>query len=345
MGILRLIPSSGVPVEIKGDAATVVGREPGCDVVISDGSVSRKHARIEKKGVGFTVTDQGSANGTFVDSQRVAEAALKTGQEVRFGAITFRVEIEGDDELSATVVAAPPSGPDATVMTPLDMAMTPALGIPTVPKVPVRPAAPAAPPPPLPKAGPPPLARPAAPSVPSPRASSPPPTTAPTAPRASAQSAAPVGQMAPPSTSAKKGKGPVFWVFLGCCGCLLVGIMLVAGIAGAAFWSTRAPATVVQAQLVELKRGDLEAAYHRLSADLQSQLSREDFERLVHEHAGLADNKDATFWKRSVVNDRATLSGVLTAGSGQVEAATFELVKEGSEWRVTSIRVGETPGE
>ena len=104
MAILRLVPSSGAPFEIKGDAA-LVGREPGCDVVISDGSVSRKHARLEKRAAGFAVIDQGSANGTFLDSQRVAEAALKSGQEIRFGAVTFRVDIEGEDDFAATMVA------------------------------------------------------------------------------------------------------------------------------------------------------------------------------------------------------------------------------------------------
>ena len=41
--------------------------------------------------------DQGSANGTFLDSQRVAEAILRTGQELRFGAVSFKVEMEDDD--------------------------------------------------------------------------------------------------------------------------------------------------------------------------------------------------------------------------------------------------------
>jgi len=339
MAILRLVPSSGSPFEIKEGAATVIGREPGCDVVISDGSVSRKHARIEKKGAGFVVVDQGSANGTFVDSQRVAEAPLKPGQEIRFGAVTFRVEIEGDDELSATVVATAPSSPEATVLTPLDMLPTPALGVPAA-KAPSPPAAPSAPPP-LPKAGPPPVARPTA-----PRAPSPPPTTVPGPPRErmSAPSAAPVGQMAAPA-SGKKGKGPVFWAIAGCCGCLLLGLMLMGAFAGGMYWLTQAPADVVQAQLVELRRGDLEAAYNRLSAGLQSQLSREDFERLVREHPGLAENKDATFWSRSVSNGQAKLSGTLVAQSGMKEAAVFELVKEGNDWHVSAIQVGEALGQ
>jgi pSer/pThr/pTyr-binding forkhead associated (FHA) protein len=131
MATLRLVPlapASGLPVEVKGDMA-LVGREPGCDVLVSDGSVSRKHARLEKRGSGWTVVDQGSANGTFLDSQRVAEAAIKSGQEIRFGAIAFRVEFESDEDLIATMMATP--SPDATVVAPAQMVPTPPLGVPT----------------------------------------------------------------------------------------------------------------------------------------------------------------------------------------------------------------------
>ena len=67
MAVLRLVPSQGspVPIEISSEKV-VVGREPTCDVVVSDGSVSRKHAIVEQRGTGWAVVDQGSANGTFV---------------------------------------------------------------------------------------------------------------------------------------------------------------------------------------------------------------------------------------------------------------------------------------
>ena len=60
----------------------------------------------------------------------------------------------------------------------------------------------------------------------------------------------------------------------------------------------------------------------------------------MKDHPGLGQNKDATFWNRSVNNDGARLTGVLTATSGDVEPVTFELVKQGSDWRITAIRVG-----
>lgn len=336
MATLRLVPASGAPHEVRGDAA-LVGREAGCDVVVSDGSVSRKHARLERRAEGWTVVDQGSANGTFLDSQRVAEAVLRPGQEVRFGAVSFRVEIEGDD-IEATVVAVP--SPDATVASPHLMA-TPPLGIPTTrpggapAPPPPSPQAPAAPstgaPPPFSKAGPPPVARPAAARD---RFGARPPAAA-----------APVGQMPAPPVSGSKGKSPLFWIVTGCCGCLLLGVVLIGGIGGAALFATRAPAQAVQEQLAELRQGDVDAAYGRLSRDLQARLTREEFVQLVQDHPGLKDNKDATFWSRSVNNDRARLSGVLMSRAGDVEQATFDLAKEGGVWKVTGIQVGGSDSE
>jgi predicted component of type VI protein secretion system len=115
MAVLRLFPASGAAaVEVSNDS-TLVGRDSTCDMVVSDGSISRKHARLERRGDTWTVVDQGSANGTFVDSQRIIESAIADGQELRFGAIAYRVEITGgDDDIGATVVSE--GLPEATVV-------------------------------------------------------------------------------------------------------------------------------------------------------------------------------------------------------------------------------------
>src|SRR5688500_9637488 len=102
MVVLRLVPPSGPPIEIDQDAA-LVGRDPGSAIVVSDGSVSRKHARLERRGSQWFVVDQGSANGTFLDGQRIAEGRLLEGQELRFGAVSHRVESVGEDD-SATIL-------------------------------------------------------------------------------------------------------------------------------------------------------------------------------------------------------------------------------------------------
>src|SRR5262245_22778031 len=127
MAVLRLVPVAGAAIEIDKDQA-IVGREPACDVFVNDGSVSRRHARLERRGSAWFVVDQGSANGTYLESQRVSDALLRPGQELRFGAIPFRVDLPA---------SAP--GVEGTMLAPAG-AYAPA-----APPVPPRPLAPPAP--------------------------------------------------------------------------------------------------------------------------------------------------------------------------------------------------------
>ena len=90
---LRLHPAQGDPIEIEAES-TLVGRDRTAAVRINESSISRKHATIEHRGADWVITDNGSANGTFVDDVQVAEAVLRNGQTLRLGAATFRVEIE-----------------------------------------------------------------------------------------------------------------------------------------------------------------------------------------------------------------------------------------------------------
>ena len=48
-----------------------VGRADGNDLVLSEGGVSRKHCRFFTEGADLLVEDVGSANGTWVDGERI----------------------------------------------------------------------------------------------------------------------------------------------------------------------------------------------------------------------------------------------------------------------------------
>ena len=337
MATLRLIPASGSPIEITRDS--MVGREPSCEVVVADGSVSRRHAKIEHHGGSWVVVDQGSANGTFLDSQRVAENALRHGQELRFGAVAFKLEISGEEDLGATVANVPALGEEATVLRP-SAPPTPAAAPPRAPGPPPLPRPPASPPPP-----------------PPPRPASPPlaPTIPPAPPSAAAsrqrfRSASPPGAAASPvpqisgdaggTTPVKKGRGPFFWIASGCCGCLLLVLLLVALLGGGVFYMTKGAHDAVQTEIRLVKQGEIEKAYEGLSQSLRAQMSLQDFERLIAQHPGLKDNADATFWNRSVQNDTGTFAGVLTPSpsAGPPEPVTFDLVKEGGVWKISAIR-------
>lgn len=90
---LRLHPAQGDPIVVDA-ARALIGRDKTAEVRISDSSISRKHATLERRGTEWVITDNGSANGTFVDDVQVAEAVLRSGQTLRLGAATFRVEVE-----------------------------------------------------------------------------------------------------------------------------------------------------------------------------------------------------------------------------------------------------------
>jgi hypothetical protein len=141
---------------------------------------------------------------------------------------------------------------------------------------------------------------------------------------------------APP---AKKGRGAVFWSVAGCCGCLLLGLLAAGGFFGYVFMSTQAPAKTVHEMLAQLKGGQREGAYQHLSEAYRARLTPEDFAALAAAHPGLGNNADATFMNRALENGRAVLKdAVLTAASGEVERATFELVQDGGVWRIDAIK-------
>jgi hypothetical protein len=129
---------------------------------------------------------------------------------------------------------------------------------------------------------------------------------------------------------------------VGCTGCLLVPAILFAVFAGVVgggvFYMTREPVKVVDAQLLDIREGRLDAAYGRLSAAHRARLSREAFAALVDKHPALKDNAEASFWNRSLENEQMRLTGMLTARSGAKERVGFELLREGGEWKISAIR-------
>jgi predicted transglutaminase-like cysteine proteinase len=64
-----------------------IGRAAGNDVVLDDPTVSNHHARLSWAGTSLVVEDLSSANGTFVDGQRVKSARTRPGAELRLGQV------------------------------------------------------------------------------------------------------------------------------------------------------------------------------------------------------------------------------------------------------------------
>jgi hypothetical protein len=64
---------------------TVIGRSPDCDIFLDDVTVSRKHATLVRGADGFSIEDQGSLNGTFVNKKRIDAAPIENGDELQIG--------------------------------------------------------------------------------------------------------------------------------------------------------------------------------------------------------------------------------------------------------------------
>ena len=83
-----------------------VGRASGNDLVIAHRSVSARHAELHFDGEQFLLRDLSSANGTFVNGERVTSATLQDGDTVHLGPVALKfdngqlqihVELEPDD--------------------------------------------------------------------------------------------------------------------------------------------------------------------------------------------------------------------------------------------------------
>jgi pSer/pThr/pTyr-binding forkhead associated (FHA) protein/tetratricopeptide (TPR) repeat protein len=94
-------PRQGVKFPlIPGD--NVVGRVMGSEVLLEDQSVSRRHAIITQSREGWTIDDQGSKNGTFVNGQKISEkVTIGHGDVATIGIYSFRLitkEVSEEEE-------------------------------------------------------------------------------------------------------------------------------------------------------------------------------------------------------------------------------------------------------
>lgn len=71
-------------------AGLSIGRADNQDVVLPDPASSRQHCRIQPRGTGFALVDQGSANGVFLNGRRTTDAMLRHGDRIRIGNSEFR---------------------------------------------------------------------------------------------------------------------------------------------------------------------------------------------------------------------------------------------------------------
>lgn len=77
----------------------ILGRAKGCDVVLDDPAVSRRHARLVRSDRKVTIEDLRSSHGTFVNGQRISTPhSIRPGDLVAIGRFTLKLTADGNLE-------------------------------------------------------------------------------------------------------------------------------------------------------------------------------------------------------------------------------------------------------
>jgi S-DNA-T family DNA segregation ATPase FtsK/SpoIIIE len=76
---------TGKVISIEQPTITI-GRS-GCDVILDDPELSRRHARIHIRGTEGDLEDMGSTNGTFVGEQRIDRVVIENRSKFRVGGV------------------------------------------------------------------------------------------------------------------------------------------------------------------------------------------------------------------------------------------------------------------
>ena len=111
-GILERQGAGGIGERILLGEVTTIGRSSSCAVVLAGPTISRLHSTIELRHDRYTIFDAGSANGTFVNGERVAAGGrlLGTGDTIGLGSDEPCFVFTDPEE---TVVSAPGLRPAA----------------------------------------------------------------------------------------------------------------------------------------------------------------------------------------------------------------------------------------
>lgn len=84
---------------LLGETCLIVGRDSGCDLVLDDGSVSRRHVELQPRRDGYVLRDLGSTNGTMVNGVLLdGLQPLNSGDVISVGSFIFKYLSAGSVE-------------------------------------------------------------------------------------------------------------------------------------------------------------------------------------------------------------------------------------------------------
>lgn len=100
----------GIPRVFDLHDTTTLGRTEGNDIVLNHPSVSRRHARIEKRGADWWIVDLNSTNGVKVNGTLVTESEVHAADRILVGSVQLELRAQPSVDFSDESMFDNPSG-------------------------------------------------------------------------------------------------------------------------------------------------------------------------------------------------------------------------------------------
>lgn len=71
--------------------STLFGRSEQCDVQLQDDKISRQHARLDIIGGALKITDMGSANGSYINNNKITSSYARSEDQLKLGDSEFKI--------------------------------------------------------------------------------------------------------------------------------------------------------------------------------------------------------------------------------------------------------------
>ena len=96
---LAVLVQSGTNKEISLSGNSIeIGRGPDNDIVLTDGSVSRRHATLVRKDSTYEIENRARSGGTWVNNKQVTKRTLKDNDVLRLGNVEFDFKLVASEQ-------------------------------------------------------------------------------------------------------------------------------------------------------------------------------------------------------------------------------------------------------
>jgi len=79
----------GTEFRLNADKLSI-GRSPKCEIFLNDMTVSRHHATIEKVDGGYSIKDENSFNGVWINNESITHSMLKDEDLIQIGSFILK---------------------------------------------------------------------------------------------------------------------------------------------------------------------------------------------------------------------------------------------------------------